>query len=341
MVPGITALVRSQAPPAMARIGRILDTRTGRPRWAAFLVSGETARDFPALLVFDVSSGRLRHRIVLDAAADFSDDGQLQADELAYGRGAVAGSRPAVVDANGNGLIDRVYVSSDKGLVYKIALPDRPEHLAAGISHCVLNTDFSAADGRVVPVNRRHRPVVGSPTVWTGDRVSGNVGPGERIWIFFGTGAVDRSGKGPPSQQDRNAIFAYTDAGGARGCDPQAHQLQWFVDLPAGRRMAASAFAAAGRIYFGTVGTTAVDPCTGSSEETAEEGGIAAVDLEGTIVFRRSIPPVLGSPMVEDNHLYVTLPGGTVSFGAGIYNNPRQSDRRLQVRIRAWQVLDP
>ncbi|KPJ75103.1 MAG: hypothetical protein AMJ54_15895 [Deltaproteobacteria bacterium SG8_13] len=335
-------LARRKTPPAVVRIGRILDRRTGRPRWAAFLVSAatEATRQFPAVLIFDISTGRPLERIVLDAAADRNGDGLLQADELTGGRDGVAGSRPAIVDSDGNGLIDRIYVSSDKGLVYKVVLTDQPGRGAAGITHCVLNTDFTAADGRMVAPGQRYQPVIVSPTVITDDKWVTDEEGQSRVWIFFGTAAGTGGKEGSPSDGHRNYFFAYTDDAGKNDCRPQRHQLQWFIELDAGQHLPTEAFAAAGRVYFGAASTAHPQTCGNTGRSEAESGHLVAVDLDGTVLLERSIPEVLSAPLVQDRHLYLTLPGGPLSFGAGVYNTASLSTGRVQVRIKAWQEVE-
>jgi hypothetical protein len=335
-------LVRRQAAPATVRIGRILDTATKRARWVAVVVSGTSgaARHFPAVMILDISSGRLLERIALDAAVDLNGDGQLQSHERFFGRGGVAGSRPAIVDSDGNGLIDRIYVSADNGLVYKILLPDEPGHLAAGIQHCVLNTDFYSAAGRAVPVNSRYQPIQASPTVWNDVNETMGGDTKGRVWIFFGIGGETRSKERPIAASQPGYFFAYTDDAGKMVCRPGRHALQWFIELAPGEHVPASAFAAAGQVYFATSSTIRSDPCRRFPAPAVEPAGLITVDLEGTVVFERSIPEIFSPPLVEDMHLYITLPGGPLSFGAGVYNHPRQSSGIPKVRIKAWQPVE-
>ena len=335
-------LLRRQVAPATVRIGRILDTATNRARWVVFVVSGTSGavRHFPAVMIFDISTGRLLERIVLDATADINGDGQMQSHEQYFGSGGVAGSRPAIVDSDGNGMIDRIYVSTDKGLVYKILLPDQPGHLTAGIQHCVLNTDFVSADGHTVPVNSRFQPIQASPTVW--NDVDGTTGADTkgRVWIFFGTGGVTHNEERLIEADQPNYLFAYTDDAGKMDCRPGRHALQWFIELAPGEHVLASAYTAAGQAYFATTTTLWSDPCGRLPAPAGEPGGMITVDLEGTVVFERSIPEILGPPLVEDMHLYITLPGGPLSLGAGVYNHPLSSTGRPKARIKAWQEID-
>ncbi len=336
------ALVRRQAAPATVRIGRHLDPATGRPRWVVFVVSGTSgaAQDFPAVMIFDISTGRLWKRIVLDAAVDRNRDGQLQRDERNFGSGGVAGSRPAIVDSDGNGMIDRIYVSSNKGLVYKILLPDEPEHAAAGIQHCVLNTDFSAADGRTVPVDRRYQPIQASPTVW--NHIDGTTGEDSRrrVWVFFGTGGDTLREERTVAADHPHVFFAYTDDAGKLDCRPDRHALQWFVELAPGEHVLASAFAAAGQVYVGTTATIRSDPCGRFPVPSVEPGSLITVDIQGTVIFERSIPDILSPPLVEDMHLYITLPGGPLSLGDGVYNHSLPATGKPKVRIKAWQPVE-
>ena len=337
-----SAIKRRRVAPAVVRIGRLLDNRTGRSRWAGFVVTGtqQNPRLYPAVLIFDLSTGNLLEKIVLDDAADPNGDGLLQADEADTGRGGVAGSQPAVVDSDGNGLIDRIYVTSDKGLVYKISLPDEPDRAAAGITHCVLNTDFSAADGSLVPSDRRFKPVIASPSVMVENSRCPDAAGGRCVWIFFGTGGSAHDQATAQTSGTAHLFFAYTDTAAKGRCSPQEHQLQWFIELPPGEHMLASAFAGAGQVIFGTAASARVDPCAHHPIPPAEEASLVAADLKGTVLFERSLPDALSAPLVQDLHLYLTLPAGPVSFGAGLYNNPPRAAGQLRVRLKAWQEVE-
>ena len=90
-------------------------------------------------------------------------------------------------------------------------------------------------------------------------------------------------------------------------------------------------------IFLDASGEAACDTLPDPDTEPEE---LVVADLDGAVLFRRPIPALLGPPLVEDLHLYVTLPGGVRSFGLGIYNHPLRTSTRLQVRIKAWQEVE-
>ena len=147
---GDPGLFRSQSSPA---IGMVKDS-LGGGKWVSFWVSGYTdPGEDPSVYMVDVATGTLvgGAKISLDAAG--SD-----------GLGGVGSGQPAIVDSDGDGFVDRFYVGTDKGFMYRVDLSDIDNP-----ADTVINSSERDAD----------RGIYGSPAV---------VVDGESVRIFFGTG---------------------------------------------------------------------------------------------------------------------------------------------------------
>lgn len=311
-------LWRSKSSPPIGKIVRIADG--GQPKWVVFFVSGQTAANqHPSIFMVDVLTGSLLKLIELDGPGN---------DNL----GAVLSGSPAILDANGNGYVDRLYVTDDKGFVYRVNIPDSPQS--------VLDID-SITDCELVQVPSS---IYASPTVYpmnTYDQ-SGNINA-YNIKVMFGTGDNPNFNDNPNSAGTTYMFYVFDDqcgplnnagnmldnAGMTCNCAPmqQPSNAAWSFTLPAGNRIWTAAVAAAGTVYFGTSTTDTEDPCAAST--TGLKGSIYAVDLAH--LPSSDLSPLaanVGNVMnltVEDQHLYakVTNPDtGTniVSYG-GAYNN--------------------
>ena len=104
-----------------------------------------------------------------------------------YGRGGILSGHPAIVDSNDNGFVDRLYVGSNRGLVYKVNLPDDPE-TPGNLTHCVLNTDFTDKDGNQIPTEQRQNGIYATPTVVVENGIGEDGNLDSHIRIVFGTG---------------------------------------------------------------------------------------------------------------------------------------------------------
>ena len=159
-------LFRDPDAQAVAQIGRILDPLTGEPRWAAFIATGKMADkdQYPAVYLIDISNGGVIERVTLDEDVDLNGDGIIDTDEVGYGRGGILSGHPVIVDSNDSGFIDRLYMGSNRGLIYKVNLPEDPE-TPGNLTHCVLNTDFTDKNGKKVPMEQRQKAIYATPTV--------------------------------------------------------------------------------------------------------------------------------------------------------------------------------
>jgi len=65
------------------------------------------------------------------------------------------------------------------------------------------------------------------------------------------------------------------------------------------------------------------------------------MDLEGVVYLSRRIGNVHFSPLVEDQHIYLTTSTGLLSLGRGIYNNEQISSFGVPVvKVRSWEEKD-
>lgn len=338
-------LFRSRSSPAVSRIGRIRDPRTDESKWVAFFVTGKVAsqnlNEFPAIYVIDVSNGNVLQRIVLDTGVDLNDDNDMTAAELNYGRGGILSGQPAIIDSDFNGFIDRLYVGSDCGFLYKVNLPDDPEQGIVDVSYTVMNTDFTASNsGDTVAQSQRWHPIYGSPTVIREVDVDDSGQIVYNIKVFFGTGDSPYFDENIDTDNTTYHFFAYVDTAGKHEIDQTKFNLDWYVDLPTGNRVFASAFAAAETIYFGTSTAETEDPCEGHGQVDGNKGRVYAFDLQGVERLNRIVGDIRTSPMVEDEHLYFRTPVGLHSLGSGQYNTPIRTVDVPAISVRSWQEMN-
>jgi hypothetical protein len=321
-------LFRSRSSPSVAQIGRIMDKST--TKWVAFFVSGKTynATRYPSIYMINIVDGSVVRRIFLNADAG--------------GAGGVPSGQPTIIDSDGNGYIDRIYIGSDKGRLYKVNIPDDPSIKRYDINHCVINDDFTEDESNEIDADQRWHPIYGSPVaiVENGLNAQGNII--YNIRIFFGTGDSPYYDENIDTGNTRYHFFAYRDQNQKGQCDQNSVHLDWFQELEAGERIFASAFAAAGNIYFGTSTAETEDPCAGGgdNQSAVSGGGLYAISFEGNLVLDQEIGNVTASPLVVDEHIYVKSQSmGLRSFGGSPYNNPTRMGGSPQFTMKNWREL--
>jgi hypothetical protein len=317
----------------VAQIGRIY--YNGTTKWVAFFVSGKTYDDtlYPSIYLIDIADGSVVERTFLDADP--------------AGAGGILSGQPTIVDSDGNGYVDRLYIGSDKGRLYKVNLPDDPDTVKYGINPCVINTDFTDRDVNEVPAAWHYQPIYGSPSVVAGNSVDLYGHMTYDIRIFFGTG------DSPYYDEDINFadtsyfFYAYRDTSAKGACDSSQVALDWFFQLPEGHRIYASAFAAAGNIYFGTSTGETEDPCDTSANADSgfdpNAGKLFAFNMDNPAdgpLLERVVGNVLAAPVVEDKHIYVQSVSGDVdSFGSGQYNSKTRQGGIPKIEIHWWREM--
>ncbi len=332
-------LFRSRSSPSVAAVGQIVDAN-GNPKWAAFFVSGEVADDeYPTIFVIDVatgssismtnSNGNSIDKIVLNADSD--------------GKGGIASGQPAMVDSDFNGYVDRLYIGTDKGNMYKVNIPDDPESASGRVSHCVINSDTETDGGDSVDTGDVGNPIYGSPAVVVDNSIASDGSISYNIRVFFGTGDSPYADENINTAETNYHFFAYLDQDDKGACGDA--KLDWLYTLPAGERVWASAFASAGQIYFGTTTAETEDPCEGY-QEGADTGSLYAVDQK--LEEGASLSPVqtdVGdninvSPVTTDEHVFVKKPSGEVDvIGDGEFNNEVKGKGRGQSKVLLWREV--
>ena len=224
--------------------------------------------------------------------------------------------------------------------MYKVNLPDAPDDFLHSINHAVINLDFEDESGNVLPAGQRWHPIYASPTIIVDNETSAGGAIEYNVLVFFGTGDSPYYDENIDTANTRYHFFAYADKNDKGEVDPTKHILDWYITLEEGHRVFATAFAAAGQIYFGTSTAETEDPCEGHGVPNGNRGRLYAVTKEGNIVLNRVVGDVLNTPLVEDEHLYFRTPAGLESLGSGSYNNEVRASGEAQMFIRSWQELE-
>jgi hypothetical protein len=198
-----------------------------------------------------------------------------------------------------------------------------------------------------VPGDWHYQPIYGSPTVVSSNSVDLTGKMIYDIRIFFGTGDSPYYDEDINFADTRYLFYAYRDTTAKGQCADTGVVLDWFFELPEGHRIYASAFAAAGNIYFGTSTGETEDPCDINANSDvgfdANAGKLYAFDMDNLAdapVLERVVGNVLAAPVVEDKHIYVQSAGGDIdSFGSGEYNNATRQGGIPQIEIHWWREM--
>ena len=328
-------LFRSQSSPAVATIGQI--NMNGSSQWVAFFVSGLTHDNtmYPSIYMINIGDGSLVERIYLDADPDNNQ----------RGKGGVPSGQPAVVDSDGNGYIDRLYIGTDKGYMYKVTIPDNPGGSSSyGITNCVINRDFTANASNGVTSIQQYNPIYASPAVVVKNTYSSTGAIQYHISILFGTGDSPYYVDNINTSNTTYDFFAYVDTASKGDCSASNVYLDWVYALPAGQRVWASAFADAGSIYFGTSTSDTEDPCSGAGNPANNSGQLFVMSINQT---GATVSPNitlntgnnLSSPVVDDEHLYVKPVGSSMITTPGSYANDVPMSGKPQVTVSTWREI--
>lgn len=320
-------LYRSRSSAAVAQIGRI--QTDGETLWVAFFVSGKSAdpSQYPSVYLVNIEDGSLIRRVYLD------DDPENK------GKGGVASGQPAIVDSDNNGYVDRVYVGSDKGYLYKIIIPDDPDQMNYDFGNCVINTDFSLDSGYSVAPAYQYQPIYAAPSVTVETYYSSTGEFQSDITIFFGTGDSPYYDENINVNNTRYHFYAYKDTAKKGRCTSGDASLRWYLELDETHRVFASAFSAAGAVYFGTSTSETEDPCE-STGTLDNQGKIYALDIHTGQGHSAIVGNVRVSPLVDDEHLYVKTPDGSIAaFGSGNYDNPVLMGSEVSTAVRSWKEI--
>jgi type IV pilus assembly protein PilY1 len=326
-------LFRSRSSPTVG-LGRMIVG--GTPKWVALFVSGKSSdpNAYPSIYIVDIETGSLieNGRVYLDDDPD--NDGR--------GRGGVPSGQPAIVDSDGNGFIDRVYIGTDKGFMYKVNLPDDPKSNFKQITHCIINSDFSYTDSdgnaHVLDESQRYHPIYASPTVTVNNTLSDTGAIQYNINVFFGTGDSPYYDENINTGNTRYHFFAFSDKDPKGECGNNM-TLSWYYELPAGQRVWASAFASAGEIFFGTSTAETEEPCDAIAEGK-NAGQLFVFTTSGTPKKAFNTGNIVTSPVVEDEHIYFRTSDGVNSMGSNIYNNKKTQMGTGNSSIVSWEEVN-
>ncbi len=305
-------LFRSRSSPSVVVIGQI---RGPDPKWVAFFVSGVSASPtiYPSIYMLDMENGAVLKRIFLDSTS--------------AGIGGTPSGQPAVVDSDGDGFADKMYIGTDKGYMYKITLGSTP------------------SDTNVCTLFNAGQPIYASPAVVVKNEINSSGEVDYRTLVFFGTGDspfhVD-------AVSDQYYFYAIADTDDPGQCRTVTNPL-WRYALPPGHRIFASAFASAEKVYFGTTSADTDDPCApptpAAANAGAAQGKLFVIDAEagGTPILEEDAGNITTTPVVVDDHLYVkTGTGKLKAYGGGKFDNKLTggSGPSRGPTVRSWREIN-
>ncbi len=327
-------IIRTEVPPALPQIGKTMVKN--KDQWVVFLSSGQglEKNQAPSLFLIETATGALIEQIMLQSGTDYDHDHMDDAE------GGIPVGSPALVDSDGNGYVDRSYVCTHNGFLFKVNLPDGIAGSRAISDPCLINTDFTYQDHagyfHTIPPEHRFQPISAAPavTVDNGNHDNGKID--YRVRIFFGTGAACPA---DPDANDSNGpyyVYAYTDHDAKGECRLQKITLDWFREMAPGHHISVSAFTAAGSVYFSTTVPAK------ASHPQADPGRLYALDKRtGTVIQEKEIGKALASPVVEDEHVFIksdqTGPDDILVLGGESFNNDALKTPDARVGIQAWK----
>lgn len=335
-------LFNSFSSPSIAKIEKI--RFFNQEKWVALFVSGHQDEqhkiidEYPSIFVIDISNGELLERIYLK-------DDRISDDILL---GDFPSGQPATMDWDNDGYMDRMYIGVESGYMFKVTFPDNgnPET-------CAINVN-EREDGQYI---------YGSPSLWIEreEEEGGHGGEGggaaKNVRIFFGTGDSPFPNDDTEVQPANYKFYAYKDEEGINACN--SAQQEWSYDLPAGQQVWASAFASAGKIYFGTTNAASEDPCDGFSGEGNENTGeLYVFDIEDAAKPETPLQPddkiaveggIQTTPMVMDQHVFIKQTDANVLVLGDGDGNERWNTEVIgfsrnvfdppQTRVKSWKEL--
>jgi hypothetical protein len=298
----------TKTPPTVAWVDRGSAGPEGKT-WMVSVTSGlaKTPGDV-FLYLIDAENGQT----MTNGKVQLNVGGGLRADQ-SYG---VSG-RPVLIDFDGNGFTDRIYVADTNGRIWKHE-PDRNPG----------NSCLVAAVGE---------PIYVTPTV----SIRQNQVNGDNVvTLYFGTGDSPEANDtaNPPYH-----FFAFADRDGAGQCS-LAEQLYEY-ELPPDEKVWADAAVAADQVYVGTSTGAKAHIC---DEDPSNPGHIyvfdinpgpsgEAMELANPVAAGGS---VVSGVMVYDQHVFAnTLGGKTKIIGGSTWNNLASMSDANGLRDIYWQEV--
>jgi len=197
---------------------------------------------------------------------------------------------PVMVDSDGDGMIDRVYLADANGRIFKVNTASNQACLIASLGESV------------------YAPIAVQVT------------PGPKVRVYA-------AGGNNPNQPDPTVtyhFFVYEDADAVGACGNATQLLKSLV--PAGQKVWAAPVVAGDQVFFATSTTGSLDVCTDNGASPGSLFGFnVPVDAQGVALFA---PVVFGAGdavaglRAYDGHLFVdNLSGTTTLFGAPQWKN--------------------
>ncbi len=201
----------------------------------------------------------------------------------------VAGS-PVMVDSQGDGEVDRVYLADANGRLFKVNTATDQVCLIASLGESV------------------YAPIAVVPTA----------GPKVRIYL---------AGANNPNLPDPTLtyhFFAYEDSDAAGACGPAALLLK--QAMPAGHKVWAAPVASGDNVFYATATSAGLDVCQNDPGNPGVVAGFSVpLDAQGVALFAPVATgggDVVGGLRAYDGHLFVNnLNGTTTMFGAPTWKN--------------------
>ncbi|MDH4184756.1 MAG: PilC/PilY family type IV pilus protein, partial [Nitrospinota bacterium] len=146
-------MYRSRSAPSVGSVGRVV--AGGNSNWVVMFVSGVNTdpNTYPAVYLLELETGKLLYRLELDTDPE--------------ALGSTPSGQPAMIDSDGNGYVDRFFIGTDKGILFKGVMPDNPT-AATGTNFGIctfFKTDIGATSGERLAV-------YASPSVTSSNTVS-------------------------------------------------------------------------------------------------------------------------------------------------------------------------
>ena len=211
------------------------------------------------------------------------------------------------------------------------------------INNVIINEDFYADDlaatindqDNPVPLDQQWHPIYASPTVTVEHKVNADGSIAYETRLFFGTGDNPYYDEGINTAETTYHFFAYVDRAPKGSIDHTQVELDWFFPLDATQRVFASAFVAAGKVYFGTSTSDTEDPCGGLNQGELYVFDLSGYDAENPVQPSTRIVTgdITTTPLVEDEHLFIRTKKGTLMVGGGGFNN--------ETKVRGFGVTRP
>ncbi|MFW2331496.1 MAG: hypothetical protein ACN4E2_04290 [Nitrospinota bacterium] len=247
-------LFRSNSSPAIA----LTKLTTGEYQWRAYFTSGQAVDADANIKVFalDVEEGPTT-----------SSHGEIELDKDDKTKGQISSGQPVAVDTDGNGIIDRLYLSTSNGYIYKILIPDNTNDDPEVCKYLYQTDDGHGIYSAPAVVMAK---LSGASTAYP--------------TILFGTSdnPNDSSdGRKSDGSLKEFTFYAVQDKELSKtDCGAVDINETWKVGLPEGHRVFGSPFVSDGKVGFGTSTAETDDPCAVSTLASGADGNFYVLNVD-------------------------------------------------------------